>query len=259
MSSNPLLSRLHTPGATFKLPSGGLFYTNGELSSDVTDGEIHVQPMTAYDELLLKSPDMLFSGQSVEKVFERCIPQILKPLSLLAKDIDYMMACLYHVTYGATLDVTYTHTCENAKPHEYSVDLNHVLKNSKLIDPTTVDTVYHEEMPNGQIVVFEPVRYHTIISFLQKMDQNNNKTPEEEAEGIYDAFIGVIQRVDEVTDKQQIKEWLRHAPGSFIKHIQSVMERIADWGPDFLVVTKCKDCGEEFNLSLPLNPISFFI
>ena len=68
MSENPLLSKLNMPGATFKLPSCGLFYTSGEITPDVVDGEVHVQPMTGYDELLLKSPDMLFSGQGVNKV-----------------------------------------------------------------------------------------------------------------------------------------------------------------------------------------------
>lgn len=259
MSSNPLLSKLHTPGSTFKLPSGGLFYTNGELTPDVQDGEVHVQPMTAYDEILLKSPDMLFSGQGVVKVFERCIPQIKNPLGLLAKDVDFLMACLHHVTYGASLDVTYKHTCENAKSHTYIIDLNQVLKSTKLIDPTTASTIYHETMPNGQVVAFEPVRYNTIITFLQKMDQSNNKTPEAEHESMLDALCSIIKKVDDTEDPTMIREWLKAVSAAYIKHIQSVMERIADWGPDFIVETKCKDCGEHFDLSLPLNPISFFI
>lgn len=259
MSSNPLLSRLHTPGSTFKMPSGGLFYNNDELTPDVSDGEVHVQPMTAYDEILLKSPDLLFSGQGVVKVFERCIPQVKAPLKLLAKDVDFLMACLHHVTYGSTMDVTYKHSCENAKSHTYIVDLDKVLKGTKLIDPTTTSTVYHEKMPNGQIVAFEPVRYQTIISFLQKMDQSNTKTPEVELESMLDAICSVVRKVDEVDDPVMIREWLTKISASYIEHIRSVMERIADWGPDFVVDVKCKDCGEQIDLSLPLNPISFFI
>lgn len=257
--SNPLLSRLHTPGSTFKLPSCGLFYTNNELSDDVRDGEVHVQPMTAYDELLLKSPDLLFSGQGVAKVFERCIPQVKEPLKLLAKDVDYLMACLHHVTYGSSIDVSYKHTCSSAKRHEYRINLDNVLHNAKMIDPTTIGTVYVEILPNGQKVSFEPIRYETILAFLQKMDQNKIKTPDAEYDSMLDAMCSVINSVDEITDRDMIREWLKAITAPFTDHIKNVMERIADWGPDFIVQTKCKDCGEEFDLSLPLNPISFFI
>lgn len=257
--SNVLLSKLHTPGATFRLPSCGLFYTNNELSPDVIDGEVHVQPMTAYDELLLKSPDLLFSGQGVTKVFERCIPQIKEPLKLLAKDVDFLMACLQHVTYGSQMEINFTHTCENAKKHDYMINLDSVLRTAKTIDPTTVDAVYIEKMPNGTLVAFEPVRFETIVSFLQKMDQNKTRSPEEEFEGMLDAICGVIKNVDGVDDRSMIKEWLSKVSALYVKRIRNCMERIADWGPDFVVTQKCSDCGEDVEISLPLNPISFFI
>jgi len=44
---NPLIERAYVPGETHTLPSGGLFYKNGELSNDVKNGEITVNPMTA--------------------------------------------------------------------------------------------------------------------------------------------------------------------------------------------------------------------
>lgn len=259
MSDNPLLSKLHMPGATFKLPSCGLFYTNGEITPDVVDGEIHVQPMTGYDELLLKSPDLLFSGQGVNKVFERCIPQVKEPLKLLAKDVDFLMACLQHVTYGSNMPVTFTHTCENAKKHDYVVDLDNILRTSKIIDPTTVETVYIEKMPNNQKITFEPVRFGTILMFLQKMDQKSNRTPEAEFETMIDAICGVMRNVDGITDKSMIKEWAEKIPASYVEHIKNCMERISNWGPDFITTQICKDCGEEFEVAVPLNPISFFI
>ena len=56
---NPLLARVEMPGSTFQLPSRGLFYNNDELRGDVEMGEVHISPMSAYDEILMKSPDHL--------------------------------------------------------------------------------------------------------------------------------------------------------------------------------------------------------
>ncbi len=157
------------------------------------------------------------------------------------------------------MPVTYTHICENAKKHEYVVNLDDILRTSKIIDPTTVDTVYSEKLPNNQIVTFEPVRFETIILFLQKMDQKANKTPEAEFDTIVDAVSGVIREVDGINDREMIKEWIRCIPASYVEYIKNCMERIADWGPDFVTTQKCKDCGEHFEVAIPLNPISFFI
>jgi hypothetical protein len=83
---NPLLEKLKKkiPGETFRLPSRGLFYTNGELDPEVENGEIVIYPMTTVDELALRSPDMLFQGTAITQVIRRTVPQILKPERLIA-------------------------------------------------------------------------------------------------------------------------------------------------------------------------------
>jgi hypothetical protein len=108
INDNPLLRRFtHIPPETFRLPSGGVFYQNGELDPEVVNGEVIVHPMTAVDEIAIRSPDMMFQGTAVEKVFRRCIPQVKKPLELLTNDVDYLLVCLRMVTYGSTLDLNW--------------------------------------------------------------------------------------------------------------------------------------------------------
>src|SRR5271170_226889 len=124
--ANPLLERIRMPGETFRLPSGALFYPteSGILDSTVTDGEVHIHPMTALDEIALKTPDLLFSGLAVIQVFGRCIPQIKDAKRLLAKDVDFLLVALRKVSYGPEMELSYTHDCEKAKSHNYvaSVD-----------------------------------------------------------------------------------------------------------------------------------------
>lgn len=100
---NPLLKKIKLPGKRFRLPSRGLFYTDGELKDTVVDGEIEIFSMSTTDEITLRTPDYLFSGEAIEKVFKRCIPEVEKPLKLLSRDVDYLLTALRVVSYG---DVT---------------------------------------------------------------------------------------------------------------------------------------------------------
>ncbi len=105
-NDNPLLQKLKLPGKRFRLPSRGLFYSNGEIDESVQDGEVEVFSMTTIDEVTLRSPEFLFTGEAIERVFRRCIPDILKPLELLSKDVDFLLACLRIVSYGGTYNIT---------------------------------------------------------------------------------------------------------------------------------------------------------
>ncbi len=105
-TENPLLAKIKLPGQRFRLPSRGLFYTDGELHEEVVDGEVEVFSMTTIDEIALRSPEFLFTGEAIERVFNRCIPDIIKPLRLLSKDVDFMLACLRIVSYGGAYQIT---------------------------------------------------------------------------------------------------------------------------------------------------------
>jgi len=256
---NPLLARVYMPGATFKMPSGGVFYKNGELSEDVTNGEVHVQPMTAFDEVLLKTPDLLFSGVAVEKIFKRCIPQILRPNELFGKDIDFLMICLRKVTYGETFQLSYTHSCKDAKSNEYTIDINHFIKNTKHINPTTIGNVFTKKIDNDQVVSMHPPRFKDIITMMQSIDPNKNFTPEEETQAIIDTIMSVILAVDGIEDKKMISEWLQKIPAGWVGELSSAIEQTSDWGPDFIYKTKCKDCKKTMEITAPINPLAFFM
>jgi hypothetical protein len=103
---NPLLQRINKmPPESFKLPSGGIYYNNGELDDEVVNGELLIYPMTTIDEITMKSTDLLYNGEAVERVFLRCIPQVKKPKQLLSNDVDFLMICLRVVTYGNNMDI----------------------------------------------------------------------------------------------------------------------------------------------------------
>ena len=255
---NPLLARVEMPGSTFQLPSRGLFYNNGELRDDVEMGEVHVHPMSAYDEILMKSPDHLYTGQAVEKVFKRCIPQVLKPQELISKDVDFLLVCLRQVTYGNDMEVTYTHNCNEAKSHTYVIPLSDFISSTKKIDPTTVGKIYTTTMQNGQVVKLHPSRFKDIIKMYQETESLNT-TPEEDLDMAVFIIRSIIYSVDGVTNPDHIAEWIRTISAGWLGELSDIIEKASDFGPDFTLKTQCKDCGATIEIQTPVNPISFFM
>jgi len=257
---NPLLERVILPGSSFQLPSRGLFYKNGELSPDVQMGEVNIHAMSAYDEILMKTPDTLFSGEAVNIVFKRCIPQILKPFELLAKDVDFLLVCLRQITYGDELELTYNHFCkDDSKSHTYMVSISDFLQKTVKIDPTTLGTTYTQKLKNGQVIHLRPTRFKDIIKMYQDSDPNKSRTPEEELEMSVFAIKSVIEKVDEITDDKLIEEWIRKISAGWIGELSSVIEKAGNFGPEFKYKTKCKDCGKDITIESPINPVNFFL
>lgn len=260
---NPLLLRIKMPGETVRLPSGGLFYKNGELSAKVKNGEVHVYPMSAYDEIVFKSPEKLINGTAVEEVFKRCIPEVEKPLELFAKDVDYLATALKRVTFGPYVEVKFNHHCsEAATEHEYKCDVNVFMKNTKVIDPTTLTENYRVKLPNGQTVEIIPIRFKSVILMMESVNLQQQKVEDDSTyltNRMLESIAQVIESVDKITDKAFIIEWLRGISAGWIQQISTAIEKSGDWGPDFKYKTPCLDCKQEIVLDIPLNPVTFFI
>lgn len=256
--NNPLLARVQIPGETFRLPSGGLFYTNGELDSNVRNGEVHVHPLTAVDEIIIKNPDKIMSGKGVSEVISRCIPEILQPGRLFAKDVDFLLIALRKVTYGSDIKVEYKHNCEQAREHVYKFDINDFITDAKAIDPTTIDQMFTTQLPNGQMVRLKPMKFDDVIEMMSFVAKSQNMEYEELRFKLFDILTTVIDRVDEVTNQTHIREWMRTIPDPWVKQINNVIVKNSDWGVKVTRTNKCKDCGQSIELEIDLNPISFF-
>ena len=258
---NPLLARIQLPGETFKLPSGGLFYSDNELAPHVKDAEIHVHPMTVLDEIMIKTPDMLFSGKAVQEVFGRCIPDVLKSNQLLAKDVDFLLLCLRKVSYGDTIEMETTHydckETETPTMHSYAIDINQFIKNSKMMDPVVAKQHFAIELPNQQKVNMMPIRFEDFVTLMQVQDSEET-TPEETAKTLVETLANIIITVDEVTEKPLIIEWLSAIKPEYLKLLHVRLEDTVQWGPDFMFKYECKDCSEMQEVVAPLNPLAFF-
>lgn len=255
---NPLLARVQVPGESFRLPSGGLFYHDGELSPGVMNGEVHVHPLTAMDEIIIKNPDKIMSGKGVIEVIKRCVPDVIDPSRLFAKDVDFLLIALRKVTYGADIRVDYRHTCADAKDNVYKFSINDFLADAKAIDPTTLDQMFTTKLPNGQVVTLKPMKFADVIEMMSFVAQSQNMAYEEIQFKLFDTLATVVHQVDEVTNPTHIRDWMKTIPDLWVKQINKIIVKNSDWGVKVTRETRCKDCGEVINLDIDLNPISFF-
>lgn len=257
LPKNPLMQRLRLPGEIHRLPSRGLFYKDGELDPSVKEGELQIHAMTTYEEIVIRSPDLLFSGDAVKTVINRCVPQVLKPHRLLSKDVDFIMMVLRKASYGNDFEIRYQHTCKDAKSQSYVIPLDEVIRKTKNIEPAAFSTLFSVKMPNDQIVKLVPVRYEGMIRLLQTTD--GDLTPEKKREMLTQIFLDWIDSVDGITEKELIKEWLMSIPVGYAKTIEGAIDSTqSNWGPDFYAKIKCKDCGQSTEINTPINPLSFF-
>jgi hypothetical protein len=256
-SVNPLMQKIKLPGRIFKLPSGGYLYKNGEISDQARDGEVHVRPMSALAEIKMKNPDMLFSGIAVREVLAECVEEIKNPMELFGRDIDALMCYLRVVTYGPNFRVDADHKCTDSKVHTYEIDIERIISEVRELDPTTIGQRYSVNLPNGQVVTLEPIRFKHVVDLLQAANKDV-PTAMDIQENLVKNLLNMINNVDGITDKAMIKEWVEGAPAPYIGAIADALDNSNEWGPRFEQEVICRDCGEKMTIELPLNPVNFF-
>lgn len=255
---NPLLAKVKIPGRIFQLPSAGAFYKNGELAPTVENGEVHVHPMTALDEITMKNPDMLFSGKAISIVFRHCVPEILKPEELFAKDIDALMIFLRSVTYGPQYEIESMHDCEDSKAHSYVMDVEQMITSMKYLDEETIDRQYTLTLDNGQVVKMQPIRYKHVLQILKLNENKKSLTVDDQEKNLITNLLNVIVSVDDIADRKLITEWIKAINPKMMNQLAQAIDDSQSWGPQTTKVVTCKDCGENYEVEVPINPISFF-
>lgn len=258
MSTNPLLANLKLPGRIFQLPSKGLFYKNGELSEPEKNGEVHVQPMSALDEITIKNPDQLFSGDGISTIVRRCITGIEKPEELLTKDVDAIMVFLRVVTYGPEYEYTVKHNCKDSKEHTYNIDLESFITNTVMLDDVKMEANYSVQLKNGQTVKLRPNTYQDVIDMIKDSNGKSSMTSVEQQKSMLKVLLSIIESVDGISDQAMIEEWITKVPSPLISTIAKKMESLNDWGPSLTTTVQCKDCGEDIKVDIPINPVTFF-
>jgi hypothetical protein len=270
MAINPLQQYFRQPKLYVELPSKGMFSPPGTVSSV----KITVLGMTGMDEILMKTPDALLSGDSVSSVVKSCCPEIIEPYDLANTDIDCLLIAIRIATYGNTFSTT--HTCEKCNAeHDYDIDLNtfmeHFKKSNYLTDVKFKDfTIKIKPMSFRQANEFGLENFKVQRQVAQLDQLTDQEQREKFVKELYDTLtqmqtdsvshsVESIELPDQmVTNSDFIKEFLRNCDREVF---QKIREHIAlnteIWRvPKTTIV--CTACDESTEIAVELNQTNFF-
>ena len=244
---NPLKKYFRQARISIPLPSRGNFYPQGSLEPTET-GDYPVFPMTARDEITMKTPDSLVNGQATVDVIQSCMPNIKNAWDIPVVDLDVILVAMRIASYGETMDISIK-TPVTGEEKTYSLNLNNILN-----DLTNVD--YNNRIEVGDMVVYiRPLSYRDFTKTSLKTFEeqkifktlNNDSLSEDEKlvkfndsfKKLTDITITTLEksilRIDtdgsSVTDPNHIKEFVDNADKSFFKtvldHIENEKKKFA--------------------------------
>jgi len=272
MANNPLKKYFRQPKVFVDLPSKGIYSAPGTISGDTTG--IPVFGMTGMDELIMKTPDALLSGESTVRVIESCCPSIKDAWGISIIDLDLILTGIRIATYGNNMSVT--HTCPNCSAvNDYEVDLGNIVQHFAKVE-------YDNTIPLKDITIrTRPLDYRTWTEFQKRnftlqrqVFQVSSLEDEEERQrqiaSLY-VMLADIQResllaqIDEVqipettvNQREFIQEWLANSEQAIYDGLKAQIEKNRKAGevPDLKV--ECPECHTHHEVVVNMDQSSFF-
>ena len=240
-NTNPLKKYYRQVKQFVKLPSGYKFYPEGAIEVPES-GEVAVYPMTAKDEMLLKTPDALLNGEATVAVIQSCIPAIKNAWAMPSIDCDAALMTIRMATYGNKMTVPITVPGTKIEK-DLELDLQESL--GGILNATYNDTFFYENMEvktkpltykeftQSAIQTFEQQRIQKIIDDTQMNDEEKVKQFQITFKKLTELSVGMVAntiqsiKVDGqvVTDPTHIKEFLDNTSKEFFTAIMAHLEK----------------------------------
>lgn len=237
---NPLKKYFRQPKLFIVLPSQGRFYPSGAIDMP-HNGEIAVYPMTAKDELTMKTPDALLNGQATVDLIQSCVPAIKDAWKMPSIDLDLVLIAIRIATYGENLDIT-TKIPNIGTEKDYTVNLRKVLdqlsdqqyENYLEINGMQVHLrpLTYKEFTEASLKTFEEQRIFNIVNNQDIPDHEKLAKFSESFLKLTKMTVGMITKsiakivVDdvEVIEPAFIKEFVDNADKEFYNQITDHLE-----------------------------------
>ena len=271
--ANPLSGYYRQPKIYIRLPSGGDYYPEGAL--DVSEnGDYPVFAMTAKDELMLKTPDALLSGESTVEVIKSCIPAIKQPWLMPTIDIDAALLGIRIATYGSEMDVW--SNCPSCKEeNKYTIPLVDYINQGPAAwkkKITVGDLVFnlvpynYKQMTKANIKTLEEQRVFAIVNDeemsdtekMEKFQKSFVKLTNMTIDTIADVVTAIETPQGKTDNKDQIRDFLNNCDKEIFQgltdHLSDIKGRQGI--PDQHV--KCEACNHEWDLPVTMDQANFF-
>jgi hypothetical protein len=244
------MSEYSFPVESIELPSGGKFYPEGH---PLRSGKIDVKYMTAKEEDILTSTNLIKKGTVLDKLMESLIvTKGVKPDDMLTGDLNAVMIAARILAYGKDYPVELLCTSCGEK-------FQHV------IDLTALETIaagdlsengeHKVTLPTGVVVTFKLLTRgdeRAIEAEVEAMKKFNNSV-----EGYSSARLKyMITSVNGNTDRKTVREF---AENMIIRDVRALREAVRKVSPDvnFDMSVTCPSCETMVKGRMPFG-VNFF-
>lgn len=282
-SSNPLINFMRQPKIYLRLPSGGNYWPPGCLEP-TENGEYPVYSMTARDELLLKVPDALLSGQAVVDVIQNCIPNIKNAWYIPNIDLDVILIGLRLATYGEQMKTPVS--LNDDIEIEHTVDLRTVLdklQTNIIWDPVIsinedltvyVKPLTYKQIADSAIKTFETQKIMSVINNENMNDEEKVKIFKESFAKLTEVTINIVQHsvymvetsAGSTDNQEHIQEFLNNVDKEVFNKIQDHLDMLKERNEIKPIIIETpqeyKDRGynsDTIEIPLVFNPSTFFV
>lgn len=265
--SNPLQQYFRQPSTYIRLPSDGQFYPEHCLDMPPTR-EIAIYPMTAKDEMSLKTPDALLNGQAVVDVIKSCVPAIKDPWMMPSCDVDACFIAIRMASYGSDMDIdTKCPAC--GEDWRFALDLRTFLEatqNFTWKDKVTVGELQftlwplnYDQITKNQIRILEEERAMQIVNNSELSDEDKLKQFAESFKKLTDINLSVVgDCVHAITtpdhiviDRAQIREFFENCDSAVFTALRQQIDKLRDQQQIKPVKLCCQAC--EHNYEIPIS------
>jgi hypothetical protein len=248
------------PTEIVELPSKGILYPEG---SALRDGKIEMKYMTAREEDILTSANLIRQGVVLDKLFQSMIISPIQYNDLVIGDKNAIMVAARILGYGKDYEVTVT--CPScSRPETVNIDLTalHTKEvtvdgEAKMIAPNRFELT----LPQSKRIVIFQLLSHGLDTKIDKQLEVLKKTARKDSVDteLTTRLKHLIVSVDGIEDQSYINNFVDNE--LFAMDSRVLRGQIKDVAPDQPLVFnfECSACGhEEDDLSFPIESQFFW-
>jgi len=273
LQPNPLAKHFRQPAVYLDLPSAGKFYPQGTLAAAK---QLPVLPMTALDEINLRTPDALYNGTSMINLIKSCIPSIVDPWAIPMSDFDSILIAIKMASMGNEIDVDTT--CPScSEENNFTADLGRLLSGIKQPDYDTPFVV------SDLTIYFKPLNYKQVSEnslwqveqqqAINRISTDPATTDAEKSAKLNEIWLKITQATIDIVgmsidtiktsdavvrDYRQIREFLHNCPQELYTSIKDQVTGFKDQSALQPLHITCSNCKHEYDQPFVLDQSNFF-
>lgn len=272
MSQNPLQQFFRQPKVFIGLPSHGVYNKPGTFHGDIE--HMPVYGMTGMDEIIIKTPDALLTGESVIKVIESCCPIIKDGWDLNNLDINVVLLAIRIATYGNVM--AFTQNCKHCgTENTYEIDLSTIIDYYSTLQYNNKLTLTNLSVKTRPLTYKQTTEFYLknfqVQQQLKQLDLIEDSDLRQSTINELFRFLGILQNelltegietvdttIQSVTEREYIKEWLENCDNDIIETIRTHIQKNQESWQIPKQKAICESCQAENELIIDLDQSNFF-